>query len=89
MTKYTIEPTYDSVIAPASTYSSISLGDRSELPQLAKTIYVGEVGNIMLSSIASADFVTLANVPARSIIDVRARQIRATDTTATLLVGLA
>lgn len=89
MIKDAFGTTVDSVIAPASTCFAIIPSDTVELPIVTKAIYVGETGNIAVLTLANSDFVTFANVQAGTILDIRARQIRAAGTSAASLVGLA
>lgn len=79
----------DSVIAPARNCFSITPGDGTMLPVLPKAIYVGNGGDIVMRAIDSGSDVKFANVPAGTILDIRATAIRATGTTASDLIGLA
>lgn len=89
MIKDTFSSTIDSVIAPASNCFALVPSDAEELAVATKAIYVGDGGNIVLRSLSGVADVVFANVPSGSVIDVRARYVRATGTTATSLVGLA
>lgn len=83
------EPAIDSLISPSRNAFSITPDDVVPLPSLPKAIYVGTGGTIALRGVDSTQDVILYNVANGSIIDVRAKFIRATGTTAMNLVGLA
>jgi hypothetical protein len=79
----------DSVLASARAPFAIQPHDSDELPVLPKAIYVGTGGTVVLRGVDGASDVTFRNVPSGGVIDVRARCVRATGTTASDLVGLA
>ena len=81
--------TTDSLNAPARNAFAIALSDTVALPLLPKAIYVGTGGTIVLRGVDATGDVTLKNVGAGQIIDIRASHVRATGTTAADLVGLA
>jgi hypothetical protein len=85
----TFEPALDSLIAPARNAFSVTPHDTAALASLPKAIYIGTSGNITLRAIDSTQDVVFFNVPSGSIIDVRAKFIRATGTTAANMIGLA
>jgi hypothetical protein len=79
----------DSLIAPARNAFAITPNDATALPALPKAIYIGYGGSIVLRSVDGTQDVTLVNVANGSILDVRAKFVRATGTTATNMIGLA
>lgn len=79
----------DSPIAPAADCFAIAPSDSQELPTVTKAIYVGTGGDVVLRPVGGADFITFRNVPEGGILDIRARAVRSTGTTAADLVGLA
>jgi hypothetical protein len=79
----------DSTMSPATRCFAVTPSDSADLPQATKALYVGTAGDVVLLSIDSAASVAFRNVPAGSILDVRARAVRATGTTAADIVGLA
>ncbi len=85
----TFETAIDSPIAPARNAFAITPSDTAALPALPKAIYVGNGGNIALRSVDGTQDVVLYNVANGSILDVRAKYIRVTGTTAFNLIGLA
>jgi hypothetical protein len=89
MAQDTFKSSIDSIIAPAANCFAIVPSDTLDLPFVTKAIYVGEAGNIALRSLAAAASVTFVNVQPGSILDVRAKQVLATGTTANSLIGLA
>lgn len=74
---------------PARTSFAISPSDSQELAVLPRAVYVGTGGNLTLRLIDDAQDVVFRNVPSGQILDLRARFIRASGTTAADLVGLA
>jgi hypothetical protein len=85
----TFAPFADSPTSPAQLAYAVTPHDTQELPTVTKAIYVGTTGNVMLQAVRSSQDVLLRNVQAGSIIDIQARIIRATGTTASDIVGLA
>lgn len=81
--------TTDSLNAPARTAFAIAPSDAVALAVLPKAIYVGTGGTLVLRGIDATADVTLKNVGAGQILDIRAGFVRATGTTAADLVGLA
>jgi hypothetical protein len=76
-------------IAPASHVFSITPSDSAALPQPTIGIYVGGTGDVTVKTSKSANAVTFKAVPVGVIIPVAAQYVMATNTTATLLTGLA
>ena len=79
----------DSLIAPAQLCFAVTPHDVQDLPQVTKAIYVGEGGDIKLRTIDGDADVTFYGVPTGAILDVRIKAIRATGTSAALIVGMA
>jgi hypothetical protein len=74
---------------PFSTYSSAKAITTSDtVPQTYRAIYVGGAGNVTVVT-EGGDTVTFTAPPVGSIIPVSVQLVKATLTTATLLVGLA
>lgn len=73
---------------PARTAFAIVPSDSQEIAILPRALYVGTGGDLTLQLVDATQDVTLRNVAAGQIIDVRARYVRATGTTAGNLVGL-
>lgn len=63
--------------------------DTDELPVIPKALYVGTGGTVTLRGMAGAADVVFRNVASGQVLDVRARFVRATGTTATDIVALA
>lgn len=83
------EPALDSLIAPARNAFPITPNDTATLPTLPKAIYVGYGGNVALRAVDATQDVVFYNLPNGSILDVRAKFVRAAGTTALNLIGLA
>ncbi len=79
----------DALLAPARAPFAITPSDATALPVLPKALYVGTGGTLVLRGIDAAVDVTLKNVAAGQLVDIRASHVRATGTTAADLVGLA
>jgi hypothetical protein len=77
----------DTAEGPSRAPFAIVPSDTLELASLPKGIYVGSGGDVVLRGIDADADVTYKNLPDASYIDVRARYVRATGTTATNLVG--
>lgn len=75
---------------PAKYSFAITPNDGTDLATPCRTVYVGTAGNIKLelAGDTAGAFVILNNVPAGTMLAVRARKIWATGTSAANLVGL-
>lgn len=78
----------DSLTAPAKAAFSIIPDDSADLPALARALYVGTGGDLVLRAVDSDADATFANLPAGTILPVRVRAVRATGSTAANIVGL-
>lgn len=76
-----------SLSSPADHGFPISPSDSLDLTEPTRAIYVGTGGNLAVTLLSGAEL-TLANIPTGSIVPIRIRRIKATNTTATNLVGL-
>ncbi len=79
----------NSPIAPAELCFAITPSDTENLVRATKAIYVGTGGVVSLVPVRGTEAVSFVNVPDGSVMDIRAKAIRATGTTATNIVGLA
>lgn len=79
----------DSLSQPARDAFAITPHVSNEIDPLPKAIFVGTGGNITLRTVDAAADVVFKNVASGQILDVRARHIRATGTTAADIIGLA
>jgi len=79
----------DSLTQPARQAFAITPHATAEIDPLPKAIYVGTGGDITLRAADSQADVLFRNVAAGQILDVRARHVRTTGTTAADIVGLA
>ena len=77
----------DAPSAPATRLVAVTPHDTNPLPDLPKALYVGGGGTIVLAGAVGGD-ATLTNVPAGTILPIRARFVRATGTTAQAIVAL-
>lgn len=79
----------DGVCASARAPFAITPHDVNELPTIPKALYVGAGGQVTLRGVDGAADVVFRNVAAGQVLDVRARFVRATGTTAADILGLA
>lgn len=79
----------DSASLPARDAFTIMPHATNPIEPLPKAIFVGTGGQITLRAADSTGDVVLTNVASGTILDIRARFVRATGTTATDIVGLA
>jgi hypothetical protein len=75
-----------SLTSPPEEAAAIVPDDAAELGHATRAIWVGGGGDLQLRLLGGA-VVTLAAVPAGSLLPLRARQVLADGTTATALVG--
>jgi len=82
--------TFNANIDPADGYTyaaAVTPSDATDLPFTTRAIYVGGTGAITLTMEAGGDVVFSA-VPVGTVLRVKATRIKATGTTATLMVAL-
>lgn len=80
--------TQDSPTSPAEGCFAIAPSDSAELPFVTKGIYIGGDGDLAVVALGNSAPVTFRNLLAGTILDVRAKAVFATGTTAANLVGL-
>jgi hypothetical protein len=81
--------TQGGIQSPTRSSFAITPSDTAELPFVTRAVYVGATGDITVRLADDTAQVTLKAVPVGTMLPVRARQIYATGTTASLpLVGL-
>lgn len=71
----------------ATRAETITTSDSLELSYVTRGIYVGTAGDVVVVT-TNGDTATFKNAVAGSIIPIRAKQVKATNTTASNLVGL-
>lgn len=72
----------------ASTAFTITPNDSTDLPSAARAIYVGGTGNMVVQMASDASQVTFSGIPAGTLIPIQVSRVLATNTTATLIIGL-
>lgn len=72
---------------PSRHAAAVAPNDNAELGFVTKQLFVGGAGNIVLVT-AAGETVTLTGVAAGTILNMRVRQVKATNTTATNMVAL-
>jgi hypothetical protein len=82
------QSSYDNVTAASRAPFAILPHDTNEVVTIPKAIFVGSGGNITLRGVDGTADVVLKNIANGQTIDVRARFVRATGTTASDIVGL-
>jgi hypothetical protein len=83
------EAQIDSLSQPARDAFTITPHASNEIDPLPKAIFIGTGGNITLRAVDSGADVVFKNVASGQILDVRAKHIRVSGTTAADIVGLA
>jgi len=72
----------------ATKTQAITPSDSSTITPTLNGLYVGSGGDVALMLEQNSAAVTFSNVPSGSILPLRIKQVMATNTTATYLVGL-
>ncbi len=73
--------------SPATHGFAVSPSDGADLPETVRAVYVGGSGAIS-AVLASGAEVLFSGLSGGTVLPIRARRIKSTGTTATLLVGL-
>lgn len=81
--------TADGACTAARAPFAVTPSDATELPIIPKALYVGTGGTVVLQGVGGSSDVTFRNVASGQVLDVRARFVRASGTTATDIVALA
>ncbi len=79
----------DGVCASSRAPYAVVPSDSDPLPIIPKALYVGGGGHVALDGADGTGAVVFRNVPSGQVLDVQARIVRATGTTATDIVALA
>lgn len=74
--------------APATHLFAITPSDTVTFPNATRAIWVGGAGNIAIVAQGDTTPVTISGVAAGTMLQIAAAQVMATNTTATLLVGM-
>ena len=72
---------------PATGGEAVTPSDAAELTWISRAIWVGGAGNLCVVTV-DGDTLTFSGVPAGTLLPIRAKQVRATNTTATLILSL-
>lgn len=75
-------------LGPGRFHFAITPSDTAELPHVTRSVYVGVGGNLCLILAGNNTALVYQNVPAGSWLPLQVRQVKATDTTATGLIGV-
>lgn len=79
----------DAAIASSRAPFAVVPHDTDPLPVVPKALYIGTGGRITLRGVAGTADVAFVNVASGQVLDVRARYVRASGTTAADIVALA
>ena len=76
-------------VSPPVRAATVTPDDANDLPGgLTLALWVGGLGNISVILADDSAPVTLTGVPTGTMLNLRARRVRATNTTATLIIAL-
>lgn len=78
----------DSVLAPARHAVAVTPNDGTDLPYATTAIWVGGAGNVALDTVGGEANVLISGIGAGTLLPIQATRVRATGTTATLIVAL-
>ena len=78
----------DSVMSSARKAFAITPHDTNELALTPKALYIGGAGNLVAILADDSASVTFTGLAAGTILPVRAKIVKSTSTTATLIIGL-
>jgi hypothetical protein len=87
MTEDTFRKYGRSLTSPPEEAAAIAPSDAAPLSHVTRALYVGVAGDLRLRMLGGGE-VTLAGVPAGSLIPIRVTRVFATGTTASAIVGL-
>lgn len=73
---------------PAREGFAITPNDGADLSANTRALWVGGAGNIVVDFVGSGSSITIAGVPAGTLLPFEVKRVRATGTTATNIVGL-
>lgn len=79
----------DSPTAPAQNCFPIIPSDSADLLTATKALYIGQGGDLNVVLVNATTAVVFRNVSTGTILDIRAKAVRATGTSASDIVGLA
>lgn len=79
----------DSLSSPSRSPFAVTPSDTVDLLPIPKALYVGTGGTVVVRGMGSAADVVFKNVASGQVLDVRARLVKATGTTAADIVALA
>jgi hypothetical protein len=82
-----IDATHGGVGQPANNAVLVSPHDDNDLEHVSRALYVGGTGNVVVIMLGG-ETVTFSGVPAGAILPIRVSRVKATDTTATLILSL-
>ena len=78
----------EAVINPARNHAAVVTHNTNALTSVPKALFIGTGGNIALRAMDASADVLFKNVPSGSILPVRAKYVRTTNTTAADIVAL-
>jgi hypothetical protein len=74
--------------SPATRAAAVTPSDSTDLATVARALYIGGAGNVVLDTAGGDTSVTFTGLAAGTILPVRVARVRSTSTTATSIVAL-
>lgn len=74
--------------SPAENAAAVTPHDSNELAYYSRALYVGGAGNVCVTLVGSGSSIVFVGVPAGTILPIRCKLVKSTNTTATSIVNL-
>jgi hypothetical protein len=74
--------------SPAENAAAVTPSDSTDLTTSARGLYIGGDGNVVVDMVGTGSTITFTGLTAGTILPVRVKRVRSTNTTATPIVAL-
>lgn len=81
------DPHYRDITQPADRWEELTPNDETELDPRPRALWIGGAGNLELTGVDDVD-ATFEGVPVGTLLPARPKKVKATGTTATLILAL-